>query len=389
MIKNYLKTAFRNLWRNKTTSFINLFGLAVGMTAAVFIFLWVQNETSFDNYHPNEENIYRVTSSIHINKDEDWIWESSPMLLAETAKKQIPDIEQTARMVINSLSAPVMNINHQLFAEKKSAYVDKSWFYIFHYDFLQGNVSAFAKDPFSIVLSESKSKQLFGKVNAVGQVIRIDSVSYTVEGIVKDNPSNSSFQFDVLMQMEGRLSNAETYNNDKTWNNFNYITFLQLRPNTNVQAVEARLNDIMNKSRENNTAKITLEPLRDMYFESDLQASGMPHGNKKATYIFSVLGLLLLVTACVNYVNLMTAKASQHAKEVSVRKIAGANRGNLFAQFIAESLTISFGALCITLLLLQLLLPAFNAITEKNFELALSSPACGRCCLVLCCLLLY
>ncbi len=373
MIKNYFKTAIRNLWRNKTTSFINLFGLAVGMTAAVFIFLWVQNEISFDSYHPDEKNIYRVTSSIHINKNEDWVWESAPMLLAETAQKEIPDVEQTARIVINSWSAPVMNINHQLLAEKKSAYIDKTWFNIFHYDFVEGNAAAFAKDPFSIVLTESKSKQLFGNANAVGQIIRIDTVNYTVQGIVKDNPANSSFQFDVLMQMEGRLSNPAVYNNDKTWNNFNYITFLQLRPNANVQAAEARLNDIMNKSRENNTAKISLEPLQNMYFESDLQSSGMPHGNKKTTYIFSVLGVLLLITACVNYVNLTTAKASLRAKEVSVRKIVGANRSNLFAQFIAESLTISIAALFVTLLLLQLLLPGFNAITEMHFRLPLSS----------------
>src|SRR3954469_4251297 len=209
MIKNYFKTAFRNLRRNKTTSFINLFGLAVGMTAAVFIFLWVQNETSFDDYHPDKENIYRVTSSIHINKNEDWVWESSPMLLAEIAQKEIPDVEQTARIVINSWSAPVLNINHQLFAEKKSAYIDKSWFRIFHYDFVQGNATAFAKDPFGIVLTESKSKQLFGNANATGQVIRIDSINYTVEGVVKDNPANSSFQLNVLIQMEGRLANPE------------------------------------------------------------------------------------------------------------------------------------------------------------------------------------
>src|SRR4051812_3109018 len=215
MIKNYFKTAFRNLWKNKTTSFINLFGLAVGMTAAVFIFLWVQNETSFDNYHPNKENIYRITSSIHINKNEDWIWETSPMLLAETAKKEIPDVEQTARIVINSWSPPVLNIHHQLFAEKKSAFVDKSWFRIFNYDFVQGNAAAFAKDPFGSVLTKSKSKQLFGSADAVGQVIRIDTVNYTVEGIVKDNPANSSFQLDVFLQMEGRLSNPKVYNNDK------------------------------------------------------------------------------------------------------------------------------------------------------------------------------
>src|SRR5690349_13643557 len=124
MIKNYFKTALRNLWRNKTTSLINLFGLAVGMTAAVFIFLWVQNETSFDDYQPDEENIYGVTSSIPSGKNEVWVWYTSPMLLAETPQKEIPDVEQSARLVINSWNAPVLKISHQLFAEKKTAIID-------------------------------------------------------------------------------------------------------------------------------------------------------------------------------------------------------------------------------------------------------------------------
>lgn len=345
------------------------------MTAAVFIFLWVQNEMSFDNYHPDKENIYRVTSSIQINKNEEWIWESSPMLLAQIARQEIPDVQQTARIITNSWGGPVFSINHQLFNEKGSAYIDKSWFNLFYYDFTEGNAAAFAKDPFSIILTQSKAKKYFGDEEALGKVIRVDTVNYTVQGVIKDNPVNSSFQFDILMQMDGRLSNPKIYNNDKTWNNFNYVTFLRLRPMASVQSVERRLNDIMNKNRENNTATISLEPLQQMYFESDLQSSGLPHGNKRTTYIFSVLGMLLLVTACVNYVNLTTAKASLRAKEVSVRKIVGASKRNLFAQFIAESLTISLLALAVTLVLLQLLLPAFNTITEKHFELPISSAA--------------
>ncbi|TKK68272.1 FtsX-like permease family protein [Ilyomonas limi] len=374
MIKNYFKTAIRNLWRNKTTSTINLFGLAVGMTAAVFIFLWVQNEISFDDYHPDKEDIFRIINAIQINKNEAWIWENSPMLMAETAQKEIPEVVQTARVIANSWGGPVFNINHQLYTEKTSAYIDKSWFSMFHYNFVQGRAAAFAKDPFSIILTESKAKKYFGNIhNVVGQIIRVDTVNYTVQGIIKDNPVNSSFQFDILMQMDGRLANPQTYKDDKTWNNFGYITFLKLHPHANLKQVEAGLNAIINKARTNDNDTITLAPLQSMYFENDLQSSSMPHGNRKTTYIFIILGMLLLVTACVNYVNLTTAKASLRAKEVSVRKIAGAKRSNLFGQFIAESLTISIAALLITLLLLQLLLPVFNAITEKHFELPLSS----------------
>ena len=373
MFKNYFKTAFRNLWKNKATSFINLFGLSIGMTAAVFIFLWVQNEISFDNYHPGKENIYRVTNSIQVNKDEAWVWESSPMPMAEAAIKEIPEVKKATRVIINAWGGPVLTIHHKLFSEKTSAWVDKSWFNMFHYDFVAGNAAAFGQSPFSIILTASKAKKYFGDESPVGQIIRVDTVNYTVQGVIKDNPVNSSFQFDVLLQMDGRLSDPEVLKNDKTWNNFGYITFLQLRPDAGKSLVETRLNDIINKNRTNHNDKASIQPLNTMYFESDLQSSSLPHGSKKTTYIFSMLGFLLLITACINYVNLTTAKASLRAKEVSVRKIVGAKRGHLFFQFIAESLTISMLALVITILLIKLCLPAFIAVTEKHFELQVTS----------------
>ena len=131
MIKSYFKTAWRNLKKNKITSFINLFGLSVGMTAAVFIFLWVQNEISYDDYHPGEKNVYRVTNSIQVSSNEAWVWENSPMLLAETAQREIPSIQKTARAVINTWGGPVFNIDNKLFSEKTSAYIDDSWFDMF------------------------------------------------------------------------------------------------------------------------------------------------------------------------------------------------------------------------------------------------------------------
>jgi putative ABC transport system permease protein len=373
MIKNYFKTALRNLWKNKATSFINLFGLSIGMTAAVFIFLWVQNEISFDNYHSDKNNIYRVTNSIQVSKDEKWIWESSPMPLAETAAKEIPEVQKSARLIVNRWGGTNLTINHKLFSEKTSAYVDKTWFNIFHYDFVAGNVSAFGKNPFSIILTETKAKKYFGDADAIGKIIRVDTINYTVEGIVKDNPVNSSFQFDVLLQMDGRLSDPSVLKNDKNWNNFGYITFLQLRPDASKPLIAAKLNEIINKNRTNHNDSVTVQALTGMYFENDLQSSDLPHGSKKAAYIFSVLAFLLLITACINYVNLTTAKASLRAKEVSVRKIIGAKRGSLFLQFITESFTISILALLISLLLIQLFLPAFNGLTEKHFVLPLTS----------------
>lgn len=375
MIRNYFKTAWRSILKNKATSAINLFGLSVGMTAAVFIFLWVQSEMTVDDYHPDKDNIYRITNSIQVNNDEAWVWENSPMMMAEFASREIPEIGRAARLVLNAWGGPVLSVNHQMFPGKTSAYIDKNWFSLFHYDFVTGNATAFGEDAFSVILTESKAKKYFGVANPVGQVIKVDTVNYTVKGIVKDNPVNSGFQFDVMMQMDGRLADEKVFKNDKTWNNFGYITFLQLRPDAKRALVESKLNALINKNRSNNNDKVSIRPLGELYFETDLQSSEMPHGSKKATYIFCLLGVLLLITACINYVNLTTAKASLRAKEVSIRKIAGAKRVHLFFQFIAESLIISLLSLLITLALVQLCLPLFNSITEKQFELPVSSLA--------------
>ncbi len=377
MFKNYFKTALRNIWKNKVTSSINLFGLSVGMTAAVFIFLWVENEISFDDYHTDRNDIYRVTNAIQVNKSETWIWETAPMPLADRAVKEIPEVRNAARVIINTYGSPVFNINHKLFEEKTSAWVERTWFDIFNYDFVAGSKAAFGENPFSIILTESKAKKYFGNENPIGKIIKVDTVNYTVRGVIKNNPLNSSFRFDVLLQMDGRFSNAQTFKNDRTWNNYNFITFLKLNPGASKSLVESKLNGIIanNRKNTNNPPKVSLEPLKNMYFESDLQSSNMPHGNKKTTYIFCVLGLLLLMTACINYVNLTTARAGIRAKEVSVRKITGARRSHLFFQFIVESLTISLLSLLITLLLIQLCLPAFNTITGEHFQLPLNSPS--------------
>jgi len=343
------------------------------MTATVFIFLWVQNEVTVDNYHPNKENIYRVTNAIAVSKTETWVWEHSPLPLADAAARVIPEIEKTAMVKVNSYGGINFTINNKLFAEKTSAWVDKSWFNIFHYDFVQGSAANFAHDPFSIILTDSKAKKYFGDAGAVGQVIKVDTVNYTVAAVVKDNPQNSSFQFDMMMQLDGYTSNPRVKKNDDNWHNYNFITFVQLRNQTPPAIVAAKLNNLVNNSRKNNNDAVSLEPLKDMYFEADLQSSSLPHGNKKTTYIFGVLGLLLLITACINYVNLTTARASLRAKEVSVRKIIGADKIHLFLQFIAESVVISILCLVISLVLIELLLPLFNAITERNFQLPVTS----------------
>ncbi len=368
MFKNYFKTSWRSLWKNKTTTFINIIGLSVGMTAAVLIFLWVKNEMSFDSYHKDADKIYRLTTNLKVNN---WIWETTPLLLADAVKKEVPEIGTTARLYDGDW--PAFNINNSLSYEKKCAYVDDDWFNIFHYDFIEGNVLGFAQDPNSIILTASESKKYFGNRDVLGKTIRADSMNYIVKGIVADAPANSSFQYSAFIPLVNLLKDADRRSNDEQWQNANYITFIKVKPGTNETIVSKKITKVYEKYSGDKEGDISLTALKEMHFENDIQSSVFLHGNKNTVYIFTVLAVLLLLIACINYVNLTTAKASLRAKEVSVRKIVGANRMHLFYQFMIESLLVSFIALIATLILIHFCLPAFNLVTGKNFELPLAS----------------
>ena len=339
------------------------------MTASVIILLWVQNELNFDNYHPDENNIYRLTTTL---KENNWVWETTPLLMADAAKKTIPEIDAIAR--INPDKQPVFYLNETLQYEKKCAYIDDTWFNVFKYDFIKGNASSFNQNPYSVILTASAVKKYFGDRDALNATIRIDSNNYLVKAIIKDAPSNSSFQYDAYFPLTALLKDQQRKENDENWDNYNYITFVKLQHNTNIATTAKKLTRIIPGNDKEGTI-ISLEPLKNIHFETDLQNSDFIQGNKNTVYIFSILAFILLLVACINYVNLTTAKASLRAKEVSVKKIVGAKRRHLFCQFLLESLLISCIAVVTTLLLIQLCLPAFNSITDKSFVLPLSSIA--------------
>lgn len=373
MLTNQFKIAWRKLWKNKTESTINIAGLAIGMTAAVLIMLWVQNEWSYDNYHSKTGNIYRVTCTVPISKTDIWVWENSPYLMSEKARQEIPDIEEVAMLKAAVYNQPVINLNGQLLSEKKAAYVSKGWFNVFHYDFVDGSADAFNQQPFSIILSATAAKKYFGRREPVGQVMRLDTVDYKVQAVVKDNPANSSFQFDMLLPVAALQSNASQKKNDEDWGNFNYVTFLRLRSGANTKQVEQKLKKILDQNRDKNEVTTALLPLSELHFDESVQNSSFATGNRQAAYIFAILAALLLVVACINYINLTTARANMRSREVGIRKIVGAARSSLFGQFLSESLLTCLLALVFTIVFIQLSLPVFNRIAEKQFTLPIAS----------------
>jgi len=375
MIKNYFKIAWRNLWRHKRMTAINVAGLGIGMAATVLIVLWVQNELSFDKFQPDEKNIYRIKVRLSISKTETWVWESSQYILGDFAQRQIPEIADIARLK-SHYSDLNMRYGDKLITEKKSAYVDEHWFKMFHYDVLDGSTDGFLKNPFSLIITESTAKKYFGDKEAVGKVLRLDTVNYQVQAVVKDNPANSSFQYNLLMPIAAQLYDAKQKKNALQWGNYNYLTFLKLKPGANTAKVAAKLQRIVhdNKKDDKGNEKFELIGLPDIHFETDLQSSAILHGNRTMVNVFMVLGALLLITACINYVNLTTARASLRSKEISVRKIVGADRLHLFGQFMSESLLVSFLALVLALLLVQAAMPWFKTFTDKAFDNPFTSP---------------
>jgi putative ABC transport system permease protein len=375
MIRNYFKIAWRNLWRHKRMTSINIAGLGIGMAAAVLIAMWVQNELSFDRNQADADNIYRIKVNLAISKTETWVWETSPYILGDFATRQIPQISEMARVRAHYGNLNLMD-GSKIITETQAAYIDEGWFKMFHYDFVDGSPDGFVKNPFSIILTQSTAKKYFGSTEAVGKVLRIDTNNYKVEGVVKDYPANSSFRFNVLMPIAAQLVNPREKKNSLQWGNYNFITFLKLRPQANVNAVAYNLFIIQHKNHEkdNGNEKFALTKLTDMHFETDLQSTSFIHGNRIIVSVFIVLAALLLITACINYVNLTTARASMRSKEVSVRKIVGAGRGQLFNQFMSESLVVSLLSLVVATVLIQLGLPWFSSFTDKQFNNPFTSP---------------
>jgi ABC-type antimicrobial peptide transport system permease subunit len=370
MTKNYFKTAWRSLWKHPKTTIINLIGLTIGITATVLISIWVKNEFSFDNYHPGKENIYRVKTNLRFSPVQTWVWETASYNLGEFAQKQLPQIQQVARLCTDDL---LLEYNGNRIKEKKCAYVDGQWFNMFHYDVIEGGINSFLRDPHSLILTVSTAKKYFGQRESIGKIIRIDTVNYTVQAIIKDNPANSSFQFGIIIPVAARLTTAQGKRDNASWGNYTYQTFFKLKPGSNIDTIANRLTQIQHSNQKKTSAVFSFINLRDIHFENDLQSSWLPHGNRKMVNVFAILAVLLMVTACINYVNLTTARASIRSKEVSIRKIVGAGKPQLFGQFMSESFIVTGLSLIFAIVLIELAMPAFNSITDKNFAQPLGS----------------
>lgn len=360
MLKIYFKTAWRNIFRNGTTTLINLFGLSVSLAAFIFIALWIQNELSYDDYHKNAKDIFLVQRKYLSIGDANPI---SPLPLADALRKD-RDVQFAARM---GRWPGTLNVDGKLFNEKTGIAVDSDWFKIFDYTLLSGDIQSFNDNPFSIIFTQSKAKQLFGNKNPIGQVIRLDTTFYEVRAIVKDNPINSSLQFDMLVPMAARLASRRGDINN--WNNSSYRTFIRIYPNTNISSFVKNANTLVGQLSGTTDYSLALQPLHKLHFDTNSIDPAFRRGSHTAVFVFSILAILLLISASINYVNLTIAKANVRTKEISIRKIMGGNSLQLFLQFLTESFLLCLIALALSFSIMWLTLPFFDELTETHFTL--------------------
>jgi putative ABC transport system permease protein len=370
MFKNYFKIAFRNLWKNKVFSFINIMGLTVGMTACFLIFLYVKFELSYDSFNSKADRTYRVVSDIKTPTEV--LHASGPAwAVAPNAKDEFPEVESFVRIATDD--NVLIKKGDIKFQETKAAWADSALFKVFDFKLLKGNPNTALKEPFSVVFSETAAKKYFGKTDPMGQTLLItgDKLPAKVTGIMKDIPENSQIKADLFLSMT-TITQKFNQSLDSQWGNYGASAYLLLKPGTNAKALEKKFPAFLERRDGAEMKKMQmyptlfLEPLKDVYLYSTRDDSKTGHITN--VYIFSIVAIFILLIACFNFIDLTTARSSERAKEVGIRKVVGAGRKQLAGQFLGESVVLCLIAFVLTFFLSWLLLPLFNQLAGKTIS---------------------
>lgn len=372
MLNNYLKIALRNIRKNKTYSIINISGLAIGMACFIFAVLYIQYELSYDKYHKNGDQIYRIYLDLGTAfQGKDGV-NVTPGPLVPVLKTECPEIVNGSR-VFKELPEPLIKYGENSFIEKKVFYVDPDFLSMFDFPLISGNPKTALIEPNSILVTEEIAKKYFGNSNPVGKSLTInEKKQFLVTGIIKNVPKNSHFTFDFLCSFSTLYS--VTDNNLDSWGANNYQSYVQLRPGAKVKDVEAKLDMITNKFKETDMKlNYKMEHIYRIHLYGDRNFEIENNGNYQYLYLFAAIGFSILLIACLNYVNISTAGSVKRSKEVGLRKVVGANRIQLVRQFLAESTIISLFGFCAAILFVEMLLPVFNSYMNTNIRLSFLS----------------
>ena len=371
MLKNYFKTAWRNLLKNKFYSFINIAGLAIGLTVGLLILLWIQDEFSYDRFHKNTDNIYKLENMVGTGSSRQ-LWTTTASAIGVLAKKDIPAVKDEVRISYNDYYG-LFKYGGKTFTEPHTFFADPSLFSVFDFKIIKGSTSNPFPEYNSIVLTETTAKKYFGNEDPIGKVISADDKqNLTISAVVKDFPKNSSIGGDMffsmaLLEKNMYAGNTEGRNLTNDFSQYSYRTYLLLTPGTSLNNLSVKLRQLhlSVKSDDTDIGYVFL-PLDKVH----LYRSDGSDGGLSTVRMFMIIAILILVIACINYVNLSTARSMLRSKEVSLRKIVGAARVQLFMQFILETTLLFVFAIAISLALVYLMLPAFNQVSGKELVLS-------------------
>ncbi|HEY0434840.1 MAG TPA: ABC transporter permease, partial [Chitinophagaceae bacterium] len=373
MFKNYFKTAWRNLRKSKFYYFINIAGLTIGLTVGLLILLWVQDEFSFDRFHRNAPQIIKLENMVGTGANRQ-LWSVTTAPIGMMAKSQIAGVRDFVRITYNGSYGP-FKYKDKLFNEDYTYYTDPSFFSVFDFRLVKGNPANPFPDNQSIVISQSTAKRYFGDQDPIGKVITTrDTISFRVTGVVADIPKNSSIKADILFPMNlyaatHYAGNTDGQNINNDFAEFNFDTFILLDPGFSFSGFAKKLRDLhLGVKPDDTDIGYVWLPLSGMHlFRSDGSEGGYA-----TVRMFLIIAILVLIIACINYINLSTARSMQRAKEVSLRKVVGAGRWQLFLQFVIETTLLFTLAIIISLALVYSLIPLFNRISGKELTFDLS-----------------
>lgn len=364
MFRNYLVIAFRNILRHFSVASMNLAGLSLGLACSMLIFLWVADELSFDRFHKNADRLYRVEEDQHYSNGVYHVqvtpWPSGPVWNA-----QIPEISQACR--ITSPGSFLIRHNEKSFYEEKVSAVDSTFFEMFSFDLISGDPKKVLTEPGSMVITDEMSMKYFGSLDAVGQTLLVNNKEvFQVTGIMKKGPANSSIIQDFLIPFD-YMKKSQWYSDE--WGNNSISTYVLLNPLVDTRLVNDKLTKIVRQHNPQSTTDFVIAPLTRMHLYS-YWGFGHKPGAILNVWIFSSIALLVLIIACINFMNLSTARSIGRAKEIGLRKVNGAHRNNVLLQFFGESLLMAAISMIIAFVLIMLLLSAFNRISGKQFYIS-------------------
>ncbi len=365
MLKNYIKTALRSLRNNKTYSFINITGLAVSLAVSILLLLWVSDELSYDRFNVNAANIYKLTPTL----DGQNIWNTTPAPIAVFAKKEIPEVKDACRITDN-WAVSIFEYNGKKLNEWHNCLADASFFSMFTYPLIKGDQQQPFTDAHSIVLSETTAKTFFGNEDPMGKILKGDDKKiYQVTGIMKDMPANSSIRYNIVFNFQQLEQEYDTTGNFKTlnsnWGQYNYDSYVLLKPNSSPILAGQKIG-MIHRHNDDIQANKHLTYLLDPITKIHLYAIDGKEQGMMVVRVFFIIAVIVLLIACINYVNLITARAMKRSKEISLRKIVGAGKAELFMQFLSESLLTFLIALVLATVIIYLVMPLYNNISGKN-----------------------